>query len=324
MSTPQAPIASGFGATSTAEEVIAGHDLSGKVAVVTGGYSGLGFETARVLAEAGARVIVPARNLGKAKAAVENIPGLALEMLDLMDPGSIDDFADRFLESGAPLHLLINNAAVMANPLTRDARGYESQFSTNHLGHFQLTARLWPALVKAQGARVVAVSSRGHVFSGVDFDDPNFENREYAPYLAYGQSKTANALFAVSLDAVGAKYGIRAFSLHPGGIVTTNLVRHQSGDFLKASGYVDEHGQPVIDPENNKKTVEQGASTTVWCAVSEKLDGLGGVYCENCNIATAVPGDSTEMLGVRPWATDPELAERLWQLSERLTGFIAS
>lgn len=324
MSTPQVPIGSGFGAASTAEDVIAGHDLLGKVAIVTGGYSGLGLETARVLAAAGARVVVPARNLEKASAAVETIPGLTLEKLDLTDPGSIDDFAERFLDSGQALHLLINNAAVMANPLTRDARGYESQFSTNHLGHFQLTARLWPALVKAEGARVVAVSSRGHVFSGVDFDDPNFENREYAPYIAYGQSKTANALFAVSLDALGAKHGVRAFSLHPGGIVTTNLIRHQSMDYLKASGYLDEDGKPVIDPEKNKKTIEQGASTTVWCAVSDKLDGLGGVYCENCDIAPAVPTESIEILGVRPWATDPELAERLWQLSERLTGFLAS
>ena len=249
---------------------------------------------------------------------------MSLESLDLMDPSSIDDFADRFLASDKVLHILVNNAGVMANPLTRDMRGYESQFSTNHLGHFQLAARLWPALQKAEGTRVVAVSSRGHTFSGVDFDDPNFERREYNPYLAYGQSKTANALFAVSLDALGERYGVRAFSLHPGGIVTTNLIRHLSADQIKASGYVDDDGRPVIDPDRNMKTVEQGAATSVWCATSPRLDRLGGVYCENCDIAAAVPEDSKELLGVRPWATNPEFAERLWQLSEKLTGFTAS
>ncbi|MGR9169107.1 oxidoreductase [Rhizobium sp. KDH_Rht_773_N] len=324
MSTPQAPIGSGFGAASTAQEVIAGHDLSGKVAIVTGGYAGLGLETARVLLAAGAKVIVPARNIEKARAAAEIVPGLKLDYMDLMDPDTIDDFADRFLEGGEPLRLLINNAAVMANPLTRDSRGYESQFSTNHLGHFQLAARLWPALVKAEGARVVAVSSRGHIRACVDFDDPMFENRQYQPYTAYGQSKTANALFAVSLDALGAREGVRAFSLHPGGIVTTDLVRHQSREYLQSTGFVDADGNPVIDPENNKKTIAQGAATTIWCAVSEKLEGMGGVYCENCDIATAVPADSDAMLGVRPWATDPELAERLWQMSERLTGLTPS
>lgn len=324
MSTPQAPIGSGFGAASTAQEVIAGHDLSGKVAIVTGGYAGLGLETARVMVAAGAKVIVPARNIEKARAAGQSVPGLTFAYMDLMDPNSIDEFADRFLEDGDPLHFLINNAAVMANPLTRDRRGYESQFSTNHLGHFQLAARLWPALVKAEGARVVAVSSRGHVRAGVDFEDTMFETREYQPYVAYGQSKTANALFAVSLDALGARHGVRAFSLHPGGIVTTDLVRHQSREYLQASGYMDADGNPVIDPENNKKTIAQGAATTIWCAVSDKLDGMGGVYCENCDIAKAVPADSEDMLGVRPWATDPELAERLWQMSERLTGLTQS
>jgi NAD(P)-dependent dehydrogenase (short-subunit alcohol dehydrogenase family) len=320
MSTPQAPIGSGFGAASTAEDVIRGQDLSGRVAIVTGGYSGIGLEAARVFAAAGAAVIIPARDQERARKAIAPFPGLSLETLDLMDPASIDGFADRFLATGRPLHFLVNNAAIMANPLTRDARGYESQFSTNHLGHFQLTARLWPALSKAQGARVVAVSSRGHVFAGVDFDDPNFEHRAYEPHIAYGQSKTANALFAVALDARGKDQGIRAFSLHPGGIVTTGLIRHLSAEQISASGYVDEQGRPVIDPENNKKTIEQGAATTVWCATSRQLDGLGGVYCENCDISKAVPADSKELLGVRPWATDPAFAERLWALSERLTG----
>ncbi|HEY4132850.1 MAG TPA: SDR family NAD(P)-dependent oxidoreductase, partial [Gemmatimonadaceae bacterium] len=199
MSTSQTPIGSGFGAASTADDVIRGRDLTGKTAIVTGGYSGIGLETVRVLRGAGAHVIVPARDLTKARAALAQFPDVEIATLDLMAPESIDAFAALMVERGSPLHLLINNAAVMANPLTRDARGYESQFSTNHLGHFQLTARLWPALVAAQGARVVCVSSRGHQFAPVDFDDPNFERRPYDPRLAYGQSKSANALFARAL-----------------------------------------------------------------------------------------------------------------------------
>jgi NAD(P)-dependent dehydrogenase (short-subunit alcohol dehydrogenase family) len=217
----------------------------------------------------------------------------------------------------------VNNAGGIVNALTRDARGCESQFATNHLGHFQLTARLWPALLRAEGARVVSVSSCGHHFAGVDFDDPNFERRPYDRYVAYGQAKTANALFAVSLDALGQTQGIRAFSLHPGGVVTSDFVRYMSPDEIRATGYVDENGFPIIDPARNMKTAEQAAATSVWCATSRQLEGLGGVYCENCDVASPVPADSTELLGVKPWARDPELADRLWQLSERVTGVSA-
>jgi NAD(P)-dependent dehydrogenase (short-subunit alcohol dehydrogenase family) len=317
--TPQAPIGSGFGPATTASDVIRGCDLSGKVAIVTGGYSGIGLETVRTLASAGARVVVPARDVDKARKALEPLPGVALHSLDLMNPASIDDFASRFLASERTLHILVNNAGIMANPLTRDARGYESQFSTNHLGHFQLTARLWPALLHAEGARVVAVSSRGHRRAGVDFEDPNFERRPYDPWVAYGQSKTANVLFAVYLDALGESHGVRAFAVHPGGILMTGLSRYMSPEEIRATGYVDDEGQPIIDPARNMKTVEQGAATSVWCATSPQLDGMGGVYCQDCDIAIVVSADSTEM-GVVPWAIDPELADRLWHLSERLTG----
>jgi NAD(P)-dependent dehydrogenase (short-subunit alcohol dehydrogenase family) len=322
MSTPQAPIGSGFGAATTAGDVIRGCDLTNKVAIVTGGYAGMGLETTRAFLSAGAKVIVPGRDHEKATSALRSTPGAAFEALDLMDPHSIDAFADRFLASGQPLHILVNNAGIMASPLTRDARGYESQFATNHLGHFQLTARLWPALRQAAGARVVSLSSRGHRRAAVDFDDPNFERREYDRWVAYGQSKTANALFAVALDAIAEPHGVRAFSLHPGGVIT-DLVRYMSAEELRASGALDEAGRPIIDPARNMKTPEQGAATSVWCATSRQLEGLGGVYCENCDIAVAVPADSTEHLGVRPWATNPELADRLWRLSERLTGVAA-
>jgi NAD(P)-dependent dehydrogenase (short-subunit alcohol dehydrogenase family) len=214
---------------------------------------------------------------------------------------------------------LINNAGIMANPLMRDTRGYESQFATNHLGHFQLTARLWPALRRAKGARVVSLSSVGHRRAKVNFEDPNFEQREYDRWVAYGQSKTANALFAVGLDTLGEPDGIRAFSVHPGGVVT-DLIRYMSTAEVRAYGVLDEQGRPIIDPARNMKTPEQGAATSVWCATNRQLDGLGGVYCENCDIAVPVSGDSSELRGVRPWAIAREFADQLWHLSEKLTG----
>jgi NAD(P)-dependent dehydrogenase (short-subunit alcohol dehydrogenase family) len=319
MNTPQSPIASGFNALTTADDVIQDIDLTGKVAIVTGGYSGIGLVTARALALAGAWVIVPARDQAKAREALRPFPSLIQDKLDLADPASVDAFADRFLQTGQSLHILINNAGVMAPPLVRNAHGEESQFAINHLGHFQLTARLWPALRDADGARVVALSSRGHMRGGVDFDDWNFERREYDRWLAYGQSKTANALFALKLDEVGKPHGVRAFSVHPGAVLT-GLLRHMSVAELRAAGAIDDDGEPIRPPANNLNTPEQGAATSVWCATSHQLDGMGGVYCENCNIAEPLPADSKEPRGVGPWAMDPALATRLWKLSEDLTG----
>jgi NAD(P)-dependent dehydrogenase (short-subunit alcohol dehydrogenase family) len=317
MISEQIPIGSGFGFKSTAEDVIAGHDLTGKIAIVTGGYSGIGLETTRAFASAGARVIVPARDMAKARDAVKVIAGVELARLDLFDPSSIDEFAQQFLNSRQPLHILVDNAGIMAVPLIRDARGYESQFATNHLGHFQLTARLWPALVQANGARVISVSSRGHRFSGVDFDDPNFERRPYDKWVAYGQSKTANILFAVALDARGQEDGVRAFSLHPGRIIDTALARHMSQEELLAAIGSNELARQSTDPATYMKTIPEGAATSVWCATSHQLDGMGGVYCEDCDVAPVVPADS-DGLGVRPYAIDPEFAERLWSLSTTL------
>jgi len=336
MATPQAPIGSGFDAASTAAEVIRGRNLTGKIAVVTGGYSGIGVETVRALRSAGATVIVPARDTARAATALSGLAdrdGVTIEPLDLMDPASIDAFAERFLSSGRPLHILVNSAGIMANPLTRDARGYESQLATNHLGHFQLVARLRPALRRANGARVVSVSSWGHRFSPFVFDDPNFERHDYDPWKAYGQSKTANVLFAVALDERAKAEGVRAFSLHPGTIVATGLGKNLSQEQLRAAGAVDEHGKPILDPTRNLKTVEQGAATSVWCATSPQLDGMGGVYCENSDIAPPVskeveadPGNVTtrkvgsRALGVFPYAVDRETSDRLWTVSERLLG----
>lgn len=331
MTTPQTPLPSGLGATTTAAEIVAGLDLSGRMAIVTGGYSGLGRETARVLRAAGAEVIVSARDLDRAQAALTGID-VRIEAMDLLDPVSIDAFAKRFLATGRSLHVLINCAAVMACPLARDGRGHEMQFSTNHLGHFQLTSRLWPALAEAGGARVVAVSSRGHRFSPVMFDDPDFLRRDYDPWLGYGQSKTANALFAVELDRRGAAHGVRAFSVHPGGIVETGLSKHVDPALLIAHGAIDALGRAVIDPARNLKTVEQGAATIVWCAVSPQLDGKGGVYCENCDVSSLAPDGNAairqpaELMhlgGVLPYAVDPQAARRLWELSENMLGMTA-
>lgn len=330
LQTAQRRIHSGFSAASTSQDVIKGINLSGKTALVTGGYSGIGLETVRILSAAGARVIVPARDYDRAAQALTGINNVEIEEMELMDPDSVDAFAAKFLASDRPLHILINSAGIMATPLMRDSRGYESQFSTNHLGHFQLTLRLWPALCQAVGARVVSVSSRGHRYSPVILDDVNFENREYTPYTAYGQSKTANILFALELDKRGQAHDIRAFSVHPGTIVNTNLSRYASKEDLLKAGVIDVHGNAIFDPLRQLKTIEQGASTSVWCATSPKLDGLGGVYCENNDIASVLTdltpmdpltgADAKGNFGVMPYAIDTEIAAELWNLSEQFTG----
>lgn len=315
----QQPIGSGFGATSTASEVIKGIDLTGKIAIVTGGNTGIGLETAKVLAGAGATVIIPARDIEKAKRNLEGISNIELEAMDLMDATSIDAFAERFLASGRPLHLLIHNAGIMWVPLRWDNRGYESQLATNYLAQFQLTARLWPALKKAHGARVVNVSSQGHQFGTFDFDDPNFLNREYETLLSYGQSKTASNLFALELDERGKAFGIRAYSLHPGSINGTELAREAPLELFQKLGYCDANGVLFPEVAAALKTIPQGAATTVWCATSPMLNTIGGVYCEDCDIADLVLEEGVTK-GVRPYSVDESNAKRLWKLSETMTG----
>lgn len=320
MATEQKPIHSGYGMRTEAAEALGGRDLTGKVAIVTGGYSGLGLETTKALAAAGAFVIVPARTPEKAQKALAGIApknggGVEQAALDLADPASIDAFTSGFLARTRKLDILINNAAIMASPLMRDARGYEAQFATNHLGHFQLTARLWPALKAANGARVVSLSSIGHRISPPDLDDPNFERTEYNKWIAYGRAKSANALFAIGLDKRGAPHNVRAFAVHPGGIMT-DLQRYMPIEEQRAMGWIDEQG----NVNERFKTPSQGAATSVWCATNAQLDGKGGVYCEDCDIAVAVPADDKGFSGVRPWAIDSVLADKLWALSERMTG----
>lgn len=325
----QKPIGSGFNATSTSKEVIKGIDLTGKIAIVTGGYAGIGLETTKTLSSAGATVIVPTRDIEKAKKSLEGIPNIELEAMDLMNPTSIDRFAEKFLITNRPLHLLINNAGIMWVPLVRDERGYESQLSTNHLGHFQLTSRLWSALVKANGVRVINVSSWGHHYSRFNFEDPNFLNREYETLLGYGQSKTANVLFSLELDIRGKNFGVRSFSLHPGAIVETDLKRHMTSEQLLSTGVMDKEGNIIRDASKGLKTIQQGASTTIFAATSPLLNNIGGVYCENTEVAELDLQDDdprkrmhgvTRIEGVMPYALEKDTAKKLWSTSEELTG----
>ncbi|MFC7465063.1 SDR family NAD(P)-dependent oxidoreductase [Brachybacterium sp. GCM10030252] len=330
----QRPLGSGFTAANTADDVLAGRDLTGTHVVVTGGHHGIGRETTRALSAAGASVTVGSRDPEAAAAKLAGIDRVETSRLDLMDPDSIDAFAERYLATGRPLHVLLNNAGLMAGPLVRDARGYESQFSTNHLGHFQLTLALLPALRAAGGARVVNVTSGGHRLSGIRWEDPHFESGyDEMGLLGYGQSKTANVLFAVELDRRWAADGIRGYAVHPGIIVTTSLGPARApgatasggmdSEALRAQGLIDEHGQQIIDPEHEKKTLQQGASTSVFTATSPLLAEIGGVYLKDNDISELdldpQPIDMTAPeTTVVPHAVDPASARRLWELSETL------
>lgn len=323
----QQPIHSGFNAQSTAEEVISGINLSGETAIVTGGYAGIGLETVKALTEAGAHVIVPARDLEKAGKNLSGLNNIEIEKLDLMDPQSISNFADKFLQSGRKLDMLINNAGIMWVPLRRDSRGIESQLATNYLGQFHLTAALWESLKNADGARVINVSSYGHQMAPFDFNDPNFEHRKYETLLGYGQSKTASNLFAVALDERAKKFNVRAYAVHPGSVYGTDLGREEPIDLFIQMGTHDAEGKIKPEVQAQLKTIPQGAATTVWCATSPELKDIGGVYCENCNIAEIDRGqiehrydDPSTIYGVQPYSIDPENAERLWKLSEEMTG----
>lgn len=315
----QQPTHSGFNVTSTAGDVIKGIDLTGKIAIVTGGNTGIGLETTKILAAAGATAIVPARDVEKAARNLAGTENVELEAMDLMNPGSIDAFAEKFLASGRPLHLLINNAGIMWVPLRRDHRGIESQLATNYLAQFQLTARLWPALKKAGAARVINVSSRGHHFAPFNFEDPNFLNRNYETLQAYGQSKTASNLFAVELDNRAKAFNVRAYSLHPGSIGGTELGREAPLELFQKMGFCDAEGNLLPEVAVSLKTIPQGAATTVWCATSPLLNHIGGVYCEDADVATLASQAATGN-GVQPYSLDENNARNLWNWSEDLTG----
>jgi NAD(P)-dependent dehydrogenase (short-subunit alcohol dehydrogenase family) len=320
----QHPIGSGFTPASTVADVLAGIDLTGRNVIVTGGHSGLGLVATRALAEAGASVTVGSRDTERAETAVAGIERVEVSRLDLMDPASIDAFVARYLESGRPLHILINNAGYPAPAeIVRDARGYEAQFAVNHLGHFQLTLGMHAALRAAGGARVVTTTSGAQRMSDILWGDPNFTDGGYDPGLAYAQSKTANVLFTVELDRRWSGQGIRAFAAHPGVIAATRFNSSVGVAAQRAQGLIDDSGEPIIDPEHGKKTEEQGAATIVFGATSPLLAGIGGVYLNNSDVSQLdddqPPPTAQEVTAdVVSHSIDPRSAERLWELSERL------
>nr|WP_295784858.1 oxidoreductase [Rhodoferax sp.] len=317
----QVPVKSGPGAKSTGAEVIADRNLTGKVAVVTGGYSGIGLETVRALAAKGVRVIVPVRDRAKAGPALAGIAGGPIEMadMDLGNLASVRLFADGIVASLPKLDFLINNAGIMACPETRVGPGWESQFGTNHLGHMALALGLMDVLTRTANVRVVALSSTGHKISGIRWDDIHFQTTPYEKWQAYGQSKTANALFANALSRRLKPSGGHAFAVHPGGIFTP-LQRHLGIAEQVRLGWINEDGSPSELAKAGFKTTEQGCATTLWAATSPALSGKSGVYCEDCDIAAPTDSGSpfARFRGVEAHACDDEAAERLWVESVRM------
>ena len=350
-----------WGRTTTGEQIAgwisrqAPDRLVGRVAVVTGGSSGIGLRCVQALAKHRANVIVPARDIAKAETATTGLPSVTIRPMDLMDPGSIDDFIGWLTADHDHLDYLIGCAGIMAPPLRRDARGHESQFSTNHLGHFQLATGLAPLLaVGTAHPRLVLVSSRaqraagdltGHAsigadgmvhasgttsdaVAGINFDDPDWTSTPYEPMLAYAQSKTANVLTAVEFDRLWRDHGVRAFAVHPGLIPGSDLGRGHAMPLVVHRLLGNTAGVAMVNAVRRIarqvhgdgdlfKTPAQGAGTVLWTALSPTLDGQGGVYCEDCHVAPIVD-DPTAPSGVLPWAVDPEKARRLWQLSEAM------
>ncbi|MBX3623241.1 MAG: SDR family NAD(P)-dependent oxidoreductase [Rhizobacter sp.] len=314
-------ITSRFDRTSTALQVVDGLSLHGRHVIVTGGASGLGLETSRAMAQAGASLTLAVRNAAQGDAAVNALGestgqrDIRVALLDLADLASVARFADDWLRRGTPLHVLVNNAGIMARPLTRVGPGWESQFAINHLGHFALTRALLPALLASEAPRVVALSSSGHRLSPIHFDDIHFERREYNKWKAYGQAKTANALMALHLDTLHAKDGLTANAVHPGGI-KTGLSRYISRDEMEAMGWV-RPGAPPDEVPPGFKTVEQGAATTVWAATAPELQGHGGLYLEDCHEAVPSP-EGERRFGYAAHIRDREAAARLWAVSEAM------
>ena len=314
-----------FGAQSTTDDVLQGVDLKGKRVLVTGVSAGLGVETARALAAHGAEVVGTARDLDKARGATTEVRneaaanGGSLEVveLDLADLKSVRDGADRLLADGRSFDLIIANAGVMATPFGKTADGFETQFGTNHLGHFVLVNRLAPLL--RTGARVVMLASSGHRYSDVNLEDPNFDHTEYTPMGAYGRSKTANILFAVEFDRRHRESGVRATAVHPGGI-QTELTRHRDPAEIQQMIELINTNRPAGEAPFEWKTVPQGAATSVWAGVVAPADLVGGRYCEDCHVAELTDAGLSARTGVRAYALDPERAKALWAMSETMVG----
>jgi NAD(P)-dependent dehydrogenase (short-subunit alcohol dehydrogenase family) len=316
----QKPINSGFNSKSNAHEITKDIDLNGKIAIVTGGYSGIGLETTRELVSSGAEVIIPAK---RSKVAIKNLEGIVskenvIEM-DLSDLNSVKNFTDGYKENFNRLDLLINNAGIMACPETRIGKNWESQIAINHFGHFMLTKELMDMMADNDGARFVSLSSSAHSLTGMLWDDIHFLNSPYDKWMAYGQSKTASSLIAIEFDKLMKDKGVRGFSVHPGGIMTP-LQRHLQNEEMVTLGWMKEDGSLSDLAKNFFKTTSQGASTTLWCATSPSLNNIGGVFCEDCDIAkikSEVDESMQRYFGVADWAVDIDEASKLWELTEK-------
>ena len=318
ISKDQKNLNSGFHAKSEPSQILNGIDLNGKTAIVTGGYSGIGIETTRALSEAGANVFIPARRPEEAILALKGvIPSDNIIEMDLSDLDSVKSFTSSFIEKNLSLNILINNAGIMACPESKTDNGWDLQFATNHIGHFVLTRELIECMDKTNGARVINLSSTAHKFSAICWDDIHFSS-SYEKWVSYGQSKTATSLFSIELDKRYKDINIRSFAVHPGGIFTP-LQRHLQQEEMVAMGWLNEDGSLSDLAKAGFKSPTQGASTSLWAATSKSLDNMGGINCENCDVAD-LAGDSPEerYFGVRDWAVDSDEAEKLWQATEEM------
>ena len=321
ISADQKPLNSGFGQKTEPGEILESIDLSKKTVIITGGYSGIGLETTKAMIAKGARVIIPAKRVNIATTQLEGVVAKEdiIEM-DLADLNSVQSFVDSFKNQNMSLDILINNAGVMACPETRIGHGWESQFAINQIGHLLLTKGLMNSMKDAEESRLVSLSSSAHSITGILWEDIHFNNNPYDKWIAYGQSKTASSLLAIEFDNQMKGYGGRGFSVHPGGIITP-LQRHLGNEEMVALGWKNEDGTLSEMAEKFFKSPSQGAGTTLWCATSPMLDAMGGIFCENCDVAERkvnLDDSMKRFFGVADWAIDSEEATRLWSETESL------